>query len=336
MNLTIRPLFRESAQKRNTYLLRNGRRYGTTKAPGGSFVYNIQDSPSKKRLAIPLDRVVTNPYKDGGKMITNKWMNKGVEKLEKITRQTELEIKYNLEQGFLDPRSYRIDSKAPRTYLQKLTYRFNDGNNEIDTNTLDGELLLEAIEESTLIAKNYEDAVTKQARYYIEQKAEEEKVILSKRKKIRKALVAMDKLIDELPNDKLVEVTTILKITKGRTKNATAEMKLNNYIENKEKVQGLSQMDRLDQFVELVDLAASSKAADKKQFQAKLLLQRLLNSRIVTDLKGVYIWKSKQETEPGLAELARSKNEALLWLQDAGNKNYVTELKTELQLVLIN
>ena len=175
-NIEVRPFFIESVQNRNTFNIIDGKKVGTTKAPGGRFSFFIGDSATTKRLAIDLSHEVPNPYHNDKTKLPVVWRNLDIDKQEFITKQQELEIKYNKEPGFLTNESFNnfdVDSRTlrskNRTYLQSFMHTFEDKKNVLRLDNLHDEVCYEALKGSKFFAMSYDEAVknSNNVRFYI-------------------------------------------------------------------------------------------------------------------------------------------------------------------------
>ncbi len=340
--IEIRPYFRESAQARNTFNVIDGKRVGTTKAPGGKFNFFIGDSAKNKRLAIDLGYLVPNPWHQDKAGLPASWKQSGIDEQEQITKQQELEIKYDKPAGFLTTESFDafdVDAitlkRKKRTYLQSIMHMFEDQKNTLVLNNLHDEVIYEAIKSSKFFAMSYEEANAKpmSVRFYVshlEQEAEEK----ANRNKIRMRTIGnLRDLIEKYPGQ-TAKVAKVLKLIKGKVADEIVENTLYDYIESTENknYSGENNFQRGTKFNNMFKLATSKKAEDKKRFSAMILAQDLLDKRVLTENMGVFTWHSKRGTS--LEKPARSYEALLSFLQDPQSHELVEEMKEEMKAVI--
>lgn len=340
--IEIRPFFQESAQNRNQFNIIDGKKVGTTKAPGGKFIFFIPDNGRTKRLAIDLSYKVTNPWFGKKASLPSNWINHEIDKQEEITKQQELEIKYNQPMGFLDNHcfdAFDVDAKhlknKARTYLQSFFHIFEDQKNTLVLDNLHDEVAYEAIKNSKLFALSYEDALLKAntVRFYVshlEQEAEEK----ANRNRVRmRTLGNLRDLVESHPGS-LEKVALVLQQIRGKVATEVIENLLYDFIESNEdrNYNGTTKSERGRRFNDIFKLVTSKKKEDKERFAIMVLAQELLNARVVTENLGQYIWHTKRGTS--LETIARSYESYLSFLQDPQNYELVEELKEEIKTTI--
>lgn len=340
--IEIRPFGHESAQNRNKYNIIDGKRVGTTKAPGGTFSFMIQDDPKSGRLAIDLSYKVPNPWFQKQENLPSNWYNSNVVNQEEITKQQELEIKYNKPNGYLDNNSFDmfdVDARSlktkQRTYLQTFMHVFVDGKNSLRMDNLHDEILYEAIKSSKLFGLDYADALQKSnsVRFYIshlEQEAEEK----ANRNRIKlRTLGNLRDLIETYPGQ-VYNVALVLKLIKGKVSQELLENSLNDFVEsdNDQIYSGKNKLQRAKEFNDLFKLVSSKLKEDKLKFNGMVLAQELLNARVIVESVGVYKWYSKRGSS--LENFARSYDAYLSFLMDPANLELVDEMKEELKATI--
>jgi hypothetical protein len=330
--VSIRPVGRESIQGRNQYKIVDGVKVGTTKAPGGTFMFQIQQNKTNGHLAIDLERLVDNKWyaeKEEDVNLPSAWGNSSIWKKKKISRQTELELKYNKKEGFLTAIGFRVDKDdKTRTYLQQLYKVFVDSLNELDLTIMDDELMYEAILQSSFFANSMEEINnTPGARFYISHVDEEQELIANKRKRKIEAIAALNDLMEKY-STKLYKVAVVLQIVNGSVNEDIVKNKLYDYLDepnfNSARVE-----DRIARFLDLYEQVTSENVIEKEKFEVLFFAQQLINYRVINDFKGRYVWSSKSGTN--LEELGRTKNEYLDFLSSSNNTEYIEELKQELE-----
>lgn len=337
--IEIRPLFRESVQGRNVSNIIDGKKVGTTKAPGGKFIFQIGDSARTRRLAIDLSYEVPNPWYDNQANLPSNWRNTGIEKQERVTKQIQLEIKYNKPNGFLNNESFDpfdVDSrelrKKERTYLQSIMHVFEDGRNVLNLDRLHDEIIYEAIKSSRFFALDYDDAIRRSnsVRFYVshlEQEAEER----ANRNRIKlETLGNLRDLITQFPGQ-IYNVALVLGLVNGKVSQELIENKLTDFIEstNDSIYNGRTRDRRSQEFNEIFKLATSKKKEEKARFATMVLAQELINNRVIYEQVGQFIWPAKRGSS--LEKFANSKDKLYMFLEDPTNIEYVDEMKEEMK-----
>lgn len=333
----IRPVARESVQKRNSYKFVDGVQVGTTKAPGGTFMFQIQANQRGGKLAINLDRQVDNKYyveKEEDAQLPSAWHDSTIWSKKKISRQEELELKYNRKPGFLHTEAFKHDPSSrlraqSRSYLQQLTKIFSDGINELNLNEMDDELIYEGVLESNLFANSLEEiSTTPGARFYISYIDEEQEKLANKRRRKLEASSLLDKLVTD-HKTKLYKVATVLNLVQGSVSEDVVVNKLYDYIEELS-FGRIPLNDRITRFIDVAKQAMQKSKVEREKFELSFIAQELINHRVINDFRGRYSWPSKAGTN--LEELGRTKEEYMNWLSDTKNTPYLEELKEELEM----
>lgn len=340
----LRPVVGTSAQERRVYKIIDGEKkevtktidgstVGFAKSFGGTFTFQISPRSSDGRLAINLDKLVANPfYQEDEKdvQLPSQWSNSTIWKKPRITRQEELELKYNKKPGFFATEGFRVNgNKKPwqqeRTYLQQLQRIFSASQNELDLTVMDDELIYEAVLESKFFANTLEE-ITGESRFYISHIDQEQEKLADKRRNRIKASALLDSLIDNHPT-KLYKVAVVLTIIQGSVSESVIKNKLFDYVEEKN-FGSIPQDERIARFIDVCKQATDESIVEKEKFDIQFLGQELINFRVVNDYRGKYTWISKSGSN--LEEIARTKQEFYDFLADPKNEVYVEELRTEL------
>lgn len=332
MKVYIRPKFTESVQGRNRYNIVNGRREGTTKAPGGTTTICIADR-GDGQLNIGFDEKVRNPWFQSPEKLPSRWRNSGVEKLEEISKQTYFEIKHNVEENYYNPKAYvvRRNNKEPRTFLQTIKLVLQDKMTTMDLTDPVHELFYEHFKYSTLVAPSRDEAdKNPNARFYVHNAEEEEDVKISRTEMIEAAIANWFNFKNTNPGaDKLYDFAILVdESIKGRMSNTAIKTKMNDFITKEGKYLNMVLTDRVKKFNSVYEMATSKNKSDKVRYNALVFLQKLINHRILSDYQSTYRWTTKVNTN--LEVLGRSKEEVVDWIIDPANSKYVDELKQEL------
>lgn len=338
--IEIRPLFRESVQGRNVSNIIDGKKVGTTKAGSGKFVFQIQDDGRNKRLAIDLSYQVPNPWYGKKASLPSNWYNvSGIDEQETLSKQKQLEIKYNKESGYLDNSSFDpfdVDvtqlKRKPRTYLQSIMHIFEDGKNVLHLDNLHDEIIYEAVKSSKFFAMDYTEAQRRsnEVRYYVshlEQEAEQK----ANRNRIKlQTFGNLRDLIEKFPAQ-LSNVAVVLKLVKGKVAHEVIENTLSDYIEstNNQIYSGQTREARCTEFNKIFKIATSKDKVKKERFATMVLGQELVNSRVIIEQVGQYKWVSKRATS--LETVARSYESYISFLLDPNNHELIEEMKEEMK-----
>lgn len=332
-NFIIKPVRRQSVQgRRLTVTDPFGRKSSTDSVPKATMTFSIMRRPDG-RLNTGLDYYVDNPYKASSSKearLPVNWVDSEIWKNEKILRQTELEIKYNLSKNYLtniptyDLRRKRKQGVQP-TFLEEFRMRLENVENKISMDNLKGEIMYEAAKVSSLIA-NSEAEITPFSRFYIAEVNEEEVKKAKKQRVVGKALAKLEDLIDN-HSDAMKKVAVITKVISsheyGVMPLVAIYSKLSDYINDI--ARGNMNIDEFEKYYEMYKNKTS-----KKRFETLFFLRELVGYHVLSEMKGAVYWVSKNGTS--LYELGKTEEVVIQWLMDEGNKPYVTDLKHELKL----
>ncbi len=331
MKVKIRPKFTESIQGRNQYKIINGKREGTTKAPGGTTTLFIGDRGDGK-LNIGFDKMRDNPYKKGGRRLPSNWRNKGIEELDEISVQTYFEIKHNVKEDYYNPRAYvlRKHNPEPRTFLQQQKIVLKDGTTVFDTDNPVHELFVEYFKHSKIVANSREEADASQsARFYVFDAGEEAETKLSRTEILENTIAKWVEIKNVFLGDKLYNFAILVDPSiKGQISPTAIKIKMNQFITDSGKLHNMTFAQRIEKFNAIYELATAKDKVSKLKFQNSSFLQNLVNHRIVSDYQNTYRWITKQGSN--LEILGRDEEEVLDWMSNTDNKKYMEELKSEL------
>lgn len=343
MNIVIRPKYRESIYKANSKDAKMiaGQLQGPTKMPTGTFTFQIRDNAKTKRLNINLDRLVDNPYFSESKTDANlpsEWSNSEIWKQKKITRQQELEIRFNKPPGFLDTSSFGQPSagmhKQQRTYLQTFMYQLKDGATELNLDNLNDIILYEAALVDKMFGTSYLDAQSKpDARFYIHHQDEDESAIATSKIKKSKMFANLTDLDENYP-DGIFHVAVVLGLVKGKQSKVSSYERLYDFLDKVDKhtVNNTvlsTQEEKFSAFSRMYDEYTSTNADNRRKFMGRYHLQQMLNTMVVSNYQDKYIWEEKRGTN--LEVLGKNYNSALQFLLDPQNEEYYEEMKAKME-----
>lgn len=332
----IRPKPRLSAQGRHNYSTHNGQKMGKYKAKGATFYFSILEKAGTGRLNMGFEKLVPNPYLAKSKktsQLPSNWINSDVWDQDYITMQTLMEIKHNKPKNFYDPVGvkertlYRGDHEGKnRTYLQVFRRMLGDGENVVDTTKPEDEIFYIAALHSSLIANSKAEAdASTHARFYISYTEEDEGAKAAKNERILTANAYLSKIQQDLPAEESYKFAVILGLTKkgGVAPKAVTNL-LFEYINDKVSEQDVHIENFIRLYEERVDVTK------KGIFNAKYLLKQLVNYRVLSDKGQKYTWITR--TGSNLEVIARTEEQAIMWLVEEENKQFVEELEEELKI----
>lgn len=320
----IKPKARRSAQGRRLVIEVNGKREERTKAKGTAFVFQIL----KKRdgtLNTGLDYHVPNDWHKKSLdevQLPSNWSGSDIWKRETITKQEELELKYNQKPGFFtnvpetDPKKY--------TYMQTFMYRLEDTENVVDLNTMKGEIFFEAANASPRIANSEEEALYDlNARFFISSvnQAQEKKATM--KRMLLKANSRLDELEEKHGVPTMRKVAVILGLVTTQTNSDYILSELSDFINDNPK----KSAENITKFNEVYKLLSSP--AKRRIFNARFLLKDLVNYRVLSERLGAFYWKSREGTS--LDCIGKTEATALAFLTDKSNEPHIKDLEKELE-----
>lgn len=310
----VNPIQRQSVQGRGEYAFVKAD--GTSVPAGRTFSkgvgkrYQFPSSIDGQQLKTGLQRLVPNPWygKEPKKVNENlpsfyhigaDWRN-NIEKLvqdEEITKQLELEIRFNLEEGYLTNRKLLQASFKSRNknmddafnFLETFKIILYDRPNRFADDTLRGALAQEMAKVSMRIADSKTKANPSMHHFYISEENEAAIERAAKQDVVNDAVTDLTLLRRNHDPFISYQVAIILKRVKGRVAPITVKDELNLYVTttNKKQIDNIKEFNRL---VKLMDKGAEGMAG----MWVEYLLQQALNSNIMSIKAGEYIWHSKK------------------------------------------
>ena len=279
----------------------------------------FQALPSVKtgRLNTGLNEMVENPYKDSNSLPQGFEHLKGKEK---VKEQYLVELKYNLPYNYLsdEPFDRNKNLGKERTFYQNFVFKLNDGLTVLDTENRDDFLAYKIMLASKKFANSKKDLDSGKypdALYYIGIENETEEIKFKKKQKVNSAIAKLeDSDFDPETQRKMVKV---LELAKGNLTNQQVYNILSSYIED-----AAPGKDNVAEFNKMYDLLET--AHGREEFEARFLLQDLIDNWIVTEKQGTYIWNSKKLV------LGQRKEDAVMFLMNPEKQDEQEELKRQL------
>ena len=233
-----------------------------------------------------------------------KWIEDGKQKMgpdgTPLTLQDKMERKWNLDKGYLSNRPWmKGDSlrEADMTYYQKKSWVLNDGATLLDLDSMDDELFYYVCLDSKFVAnseKEWRANKWPKAQYYIALENEEAEIKYKKNAIKSEAFATLHS--DDMTPTMMEKFCGILKLTSTLT-SLTIEQSHNllySYIDSSTFTPG----NNIDKYMELYHLL--NDAPGRVQIEARYLIQRALDSRVIFEYQGAYKWvRPKGELELG-------------------------------------
>lgn len=258
------------------------------------------------------------------------WMEDGKVKKDDngnpLTLQQKEEQLWNLSEGFLTNRAWRRgDSTNPAdmTYFQKTIWKLNDGSTVLDLDNFDDRMFYFVALDSKFIANSEKERHDwPKAQFFIALENEAEEIKFQKNQKKSEAFAALhDQIMTPTMKENFVKIlglaTTTTKLTDEQRHNL-----LFDYIDHS----GYTEGSNIDKFMELFNLAKT--ATGKKELEARLLLKRALDARVVYEKQGAYKWNKAT----GLITIGENYTEAIDFMLNPKKQVLVEELEEELKI----
>lgn len=242
-----------------------------------------------------------------------------------ITLQDWAEKRWGLQKGFLTNRPWRRgDSMDPdvMTYFQKKGWKLNDGTTVLDLDNMDDFCFYHVCLESKYIAnseREWKEHKWPKAKYYIALENESENIKYKKTQRKAKAFGALHDNDLTLPWKR--KFIVILDIASDRL-NFTEEQVNNLLYDFIDKSALHDGPTNLNKFINLFE--ALKRKDGRVEVEAKYLLKRLDDWRIVIEKAGTYTWLMKD------MQIGFNKAEALDFLTNPKKQPLVDEIVEEL------
>jgi hypothetical protein len=329
----ITPVAHESVQGRGQYMFIKAD--GTTVNAERSFArtvekrYNFPRKPDGHYLKTKLSRMIPNPWYDKDVNTINDdlpehyhvgadWIPKigDIVKLEQISKQQELEIRFNLVENALTAKcnlDSRPSNRGPNdkaNMLEAFTIILYDGPNRFDNTSLRGCLAMELAKVHSRIAESKLRVNPSKHHFYIS--AENEEVIEKNRRQeiINDAITDLTLLRRQHTQFMRYKIAVILGLVKGSVSADTLKEALNDYIG---KVNN-RQLDNIKKFNELITLVNLGQEG-LDQLHIKYLAKQALDMNIIGSSAGTYTWYSKKDY-PNVYNLGSNYNKVLKFFSD--------------------
>lgn len=261
------------------------------------------------------------------------WLENGVQKMDEqtnrpLTLQDQMERKWGLTPGFLTNKAWMNgDSVAVEdmTYYQKKYWRLNDGSTVLDTSNMEDELGYFMMLDSKYVAnseKEWRDHKWPDAKFYIalENEADELKASKHRLKAAAKGNIVSTEFSLTM-QQKFVHILKLAPPSASLTPDAIFNL-LDNYIEHTTFLPG-SNIEKFNTLWEELKTPLG-----RERIEAKHLLERATNGRIIIEKQGAYHWPRPE----GQITIGENYAEALSYLLDPKKEAMVEDLEAELKL----
>lgn len=245
-----------------------------------------------------------------------------------LTLQDKLEKKWNLEKGYLTARPWKTsDSRVAdkMTYYQTKSWRLNDGATVLNLDNMEDELGYYMMLDSKYVANSEKEWKAHKwpfAKWYIALHNEADELRATRSRTKAKAKAA---LVDgDFPYNYQVKFVNILGLAAVQTiltPDGVYNL-LDSYIENS----GNEVNNQINNFMELYNLLQT--ATGKIEIEARFLLKKCLDHRIMYEKQGTYNWPRPE----GLIRIGETYREAVDYLLDPKRATLVQELEDELKI----
>lgn len=290
--------------------------------------FMVLQSDKTGKLKTGLNVFVDNPYKDTNPTeLPNKDFAFVIGK-DKILLQHLKEIEYNLNLNHLTDealdRSKRGSLDNP-TFYQTFRWKCNDGLTIFDLNKMSDDLAYYAMLESKFFANSKKELDENKfpfAIHYISLENESDELKYKKKylKDKAKGTLTFGELANPESQRKFVKVL-LPQIGKGTLSDIQAYNALSTAIEDNAKLPDGKSF--IDKFMQLYDEVQTPKG--KEAFEASVLLQEFINSRVVTEKQGTYTFVSKDIV------IGQNKAKAIEFIINPEKQDLLEEMETQLK-----
>lgn len=240
--------------------------------------------------------------------------------------QDELEEKYQKPKGFLTNKSWRKGESlepADMTYYQTKSWQLNDGATVLDLDIMDEELGYYVMLESPLVAnseKEWRAHKWPKAQFYIALENEGEEIKYRKNALKSAAFASLhSKELTPVDKRKLVGLLNI-----SNTRLNLTEEQVHNLLYAFIESSTFTPDSNINKFNTLTTLLTTPKGKD--EFEARYLLQRLIDNRIVYEKQGTYTWIRPK----GKLDIGARYEDAVGFMLDPKKDIEVKEMKEQL------
>ncbi len=265
--------------------------------------------------------------------LTDAWVEDGVQVIDEVTKrplliQHKMERKHNLPDGFLNNKPWMkgdSDDEKNWTYYQRKYVTLNDGSTVFNTDEMEGELSYYILLASKYVAnseKEWRDHKWPDARWYIALENEEDELKATKSRQKSKCIAFLvDDEFSLTYQQKFVHVLGLATVSASLTTDAIYNL-LKDYIDASNYLPGSN----IEKFQELQELLKTP--LGREEFEARHLLKRSIDGRVVREKQGAYIW----DRPDGPLRLGENYREAVEYLLDPKKEAMVEDLLAELKL----
>ena len=279
------------------------------------------------KLKTGLGELVPNPYV-GRKDLPQDF--KWAKDEDRILRQHELEIKYNLPMGYLtDSPPSKEHRKDPSkvTFFQNFVYHLNDGTTVLNLNEFKDEIAYWLFRASKYVANSeveWRSYKWPKALYYISHEQETEELKYSKEQHINKAIATLH--TEDMDTATMRKFCRILNLSKGEPTEEQAYNFLSKFI--KDGAAPGTKNSSIDQYNELYELMQTSPG--RERLEAWDFLKVLQEYKVVGNYQGTYLWFTHK------LNIGFRMEEAITFLIDPNKQKEHEELRKELKARMVH
>lgn len=348
----ISPVQRKSVQGRSDYSYvdsqGNIRSMDRSFAKGVAKRINFPASRDGSSIKTGLERLIDNPWYEIDLNDVPEHLNYGVSwsakmpdiiKKPKISKQLELEIKFDLAENYLTNRKNlshsfkRRDKDAKPNYLETFSALLYDRPNRFDDTTLRSALIMELAKVSNRIANSKKEVNPSRHHFYISQENEAAVERAIKDDFINDAITDLTLLRRNHDSFMSYQIAIVLGIVKSRVASAVVKDALNGFIKSKTK----TQMQNIKDFNRIIDLLNEG-IEGKNKLYIEYLLKQATNNNVISLKNGRHIWHSKKGIE-NIYDLGTKRDKVLKLFydefikfdEDINAENWYGELVEELK-----
>ena len=235
--------------------------------------------------------------------------------------QDKMEIKWGLSSGTLSNKAWKKgDSvrEADMTYYQKQVWALRDGSTMFDTGNMDDDLAYYAFLDHKFVANSeadYRSGKSPKASHYIAHEGESDNLKFKKSVRKAKAIALLVEL--DLPTRR--KITHTLELASTRV--TLSEEQIHNLLFDYLDKTNYQPNSNLDKFLELANLSKSP--TGREQLEARYIIKKALDSRIIYEKQGAYNYPRKE----GLLVLGENLPEAVEFILNPKKQAIVEDLE---------
>lgn len=354
----VLPVQRQSVQGRSNYTFgtKNGEvNAERTFARGVKKVFPFAGNTDGTALATGLETYIENPYfeQDYNNLSEelrpkSNWRLKleEIKTQEQITLQTLYEILDNVPEGTYSPLKAGVSMSSSNmaialktwtpTFLENFRIYLEDGTNVFTNETQRGRLAIQLVRNHPKIAPDKKSINPNYHEFYIAQQDEALEERAGKRNTVMYAVTELGVLKEKLKAEPflLYQMAVVLGCVRGNVSTKVVDDELATWVWEQKKIGNLTQEQRISDFEDLLPLFENTEGLDKMYI--KYLIKQALNSNIIINEKGKYLWLSQRKIE-NLFDLGTSKKGVETFFYNELSKaeaevdSHVSTLETELK-----